>query len=88
VAEVNQHGLRFRLDFAKVFWNSRLEREHKRLVDAHFKRGEIVIDAMAGIGPFAVPAAKAGCRVYANDLNPESHRWLQVRWQPRWPWKT
>ena len=31
---------------------------------------------MCGIGPFAVPAAKRGCRVFANDLNPESYRWL------------
>ena len=32
---------------------------------------------MAGIGPFAVPAAKKGCHVLANDLNPESFKWLQ-----------
>lgn len=79
VTEVSQHGLRFRLDFSTVFWNSRLENEHRRLVEAHFRPGEVVADIMAGIGPFAVPAAKAGCTVYANDLNPESFRWLQVR---------
>ena len=27
-------------------------------------------------GPFAVPAALRGCSVYANDLNPSSHKWL------------
>ena len=79
VTEVSQHGLRFRLDFAAVFWNSRLEYEHKRLVDAHFGRGQVVVDVMAGVGPFAVPAAKAGCTVYANDLNPASAKWLKVR---------
>lgn len=28
-----------------------------------FKAGQVVIDVMAGIGPFAVPAAQKGCKV-------------------------
>ena len=27
-------------------------------------------------GPFAIPAAKKNCTVFANNLNPESHKWL------------
>ncbi|PSC73269.1 tRNA (guanine(37)-N1)-methyltransferase 1 [Micractinium conductrix] len=75
--EVRQHGARFRLDFAKVYWNSRLEREHQRLVE-RFAPGEVVVDAMAGIGPFAIPAAAKGCLVYANDLNPASYEYLCI----------
>lgn len=32
---------------------------------------------MAGVGPFAVPAAKKGAYVLANDLNPESVKWMR-----------
>jgi tRNA (guanine37-N1)-methyltransferase len=75
--EVRQGGLRFQLDFSKVYWNSRLECEHDSLV-ASFADGAIVADAMCGIGPFAVRAARRkGCRVFANDLNPESYKWLR-----------
>lgn len=73
--EVRQHGARFKLDFSKVYWNSRLEREHQRLVQL-FQPGDVVLDAMAGIGPFAIPAAQKGCLVYANDLNPASYTYL------------
>lgn len=61
----------FRFDYSKVYWNSRLQTEHKRLIDS-FKPGEVVCDVMAGIGPFAVPAGKKKVFVWANDLNPDS----------------
>ena len=49
---------------SQVYWNSRLEKEHQRLVD-EFRPGQVVADVMAGIGPFAIPAAKKGCTVRA-----------------------
>ncbi|KAF2118491.1 Met-10+ like-protein-domain-containing protein [Lophiotrema nucula] len=67
----------FAFDFAKVYWNSRLHTEHERLCGI-FKEGEVVCDVMAGIGPFAIPAGKKKCFVYANDLNPESYKYLNV----------
>lgn len=62
----------FSFDFAKVYWNSRLHTEHERLCSV-FKEGEAVCDVMAGVGPFAIPAGKKKCFVWANDLNPDSY---------------
>ena len=74
--ESNAH---FTFDFRDVYWNSRLQTEHARLIAiieeeinrGDFKRGEniVVADMMAGVGPFAVPLAKhknSISMVYAN----------------------
>lgn len=37
----------------------------------------IIADVFAGVGPFAIPAAKRGCAVLANDLNPNSFKWMK-----------
>jgi tRNA (guanine37-N1)-methyltransferase len=74
--ELHEGNCIFRFDYSKVYWNSRLQQEHKRLVDL-FNPGEVVCDVMAGVGPFALPAAKKGVFVWANDLNPASYRSLK-----------
>ncbi|ORZ03354.1 guanine(37)-N1-methyltransferase [Syncephalastrum racemosum] len=76
IAQVKESGCIFKFDFSRVYWNSRLQTEHDRLIKK-FKKDEYICDVFGGVGPFALPAAKKGCRVYANDLNPESFRWLQ-----------
>ena len=60
-----------------MYWNSRLEAEHKRVIDM-IKPGEILCDAMAGIGPFRYPGGEGGSKVYANDLNPQCARYLRA----------
>lgn len=77
ITEVKQYGATFKLDYSLVYWNSRLEHEHIRLVSL-FQPGETICDMFAGIGPFAIPAAQKGCLVYANDLNPDSVRYLKI----------
>lgn len=96
--EVKEHGCRFQLDFARVYFNSRLQSEHARLVqqivedarrNSRTKKKEeeecIVADAMAGVGPFAIPLTSSNAPHYsqtkiichANDLNPTSYEYLQ-----------
>ncbi|RPB17118.1 tRNA methyltransferase [Morchella conica CCBAS932] len=73
---VNEWNCEFHFDFAKVYWNSRLANEHQRIVRM-FEPGEAVADVMAGVGPFAIPAAKNRVLVWANDFNPDAFESLQ-----------
>ncbi|KAL8873022.1 MAG: hypothetical protein Q9174_001441 [Haloplaca sp. 1 TL-2023] len=73
--QVKEQDCVFNFDYSKVYWNTRLSTEHKRLVK-NFKPGEAVCDVMAGVGPFAIPAGKKKVFVWANDLNPDSYKYL------------
>jgi tRNA (guanine37-N1)-methyltransferase len=72
-----ENGHSFEFDFSTVYWNPRLSNEHSRIA-SRLSSSSVLFDACAGVGPFAVPAARAGASVFANDLNPESFRWLKV----------
>lgn len=74
---VKENKCFFDLDFSEVYWNPRLCTEHERILQK-LKTGDVLYDVFAGIGPFSVPAAKMGCIVIANDLNPNSCKWLEV----------
>lgn len=75
MVQVKEEGCRFEFDYAKVYWNSRLQFEHARLVKL-FTKGQRICDVFCGVGPFALPSARKACIVYANDLNPESIKWI------------
>ncbi|OMJ22719.1 tRNA (guanine(37)-N1)-methyltransferase [Smittium culicis] len=73
IASVRESNCIFNFDFSKVYWNSRLQNEHDRIINT-FSKGQYICDVMAGVGPFSIPAAKnKKCIVYANDLNPASY---------------
>ncbi|KAI9766564.1 MAG: tRNA(m(1)G37)methyltransferase [Candelina submexicana] len=74
--EVKEQGCFFQFNYSKVYWNSKLDTEHRRIVQL-FQVGEAVCDVMAGVGPFAVPAGKKRVFVWANDLNPASYASLK-----------
>ena len=77
VTKMSEQGLTYKLDFKKVFWNSRLGTEHGRIVKK-LDSASVVFDIFAGVGPFALPAARKGViKVFANDKNPNSTYYMQ-----------
>ncbi|XP_074852410.1 tRNA (guanine(37)-N(1))-methyltransferase isoform X2 [Carettochelys insculpta] len=75
ITKARENYITYEFDFSKVYWNSRLSTEHGRIIEL-LKPGDVLFDVFAGVGPFAIPAAKKKCSVFANDLNPESYKWL------------
>ncbi|GAV74443.1 Met_10 domain-containing protein [Cephalotus follicularis] len=76
VTTVVENGLRFNVDLAAVYWNSRLATERRRILDG-FNHKDVVCDVFSGVGPIALSAAKIVKRVYANDLNPHAVDYLE-----------
>ncbi|CBY07193.1 unnamed protein product [Oikopleura dioica] len=72
-----EHGNTFHLDMGETYWNSRLQEEHK-IMSELIDENSVCVDLCCGIGPFAIPIAKRGIRTIANDLNPDSIKWLRI----------
>lgn len=74
---VRENNTTFEFDFSEVYWNPRLSTEHEKIVKM-LNPNDVLYDVFAGVGPFAVPAAKKMCYVLANDLNPNSYKYLKL----------
>jgi tRNA (guanine37-N1)-methyltransferase len=70
-----EYGFVYRLDVAKVFFNSHLGYERMR-VASQVKRDENVLVLFSGVGPFAVPLAARSARVVCIEKNREACCWL------------
>lgn len=72
-----EHGIRLKMDIAKVFFSPRLSYERKRVLD-DTEDGEVVVDLFAGVGPFAILLAKnRDVKVYAMDMNSDAVFYLK-----------
>ena len=73
-----EHGCKYYLDLAKVYFSPRLSHEHNR-VASFVKDGETVVDLFAGVGPFSILIAKTreNVKVYAIDANPYAIKFLK-----------
>ncbi|WP_411962826.1 class I SAM-dependent methyltransferase [Haloferax sp. YSMS24] len=72
-----EYGTELRLDIDAVYFSPRLATERHRVVE-QIASGEHVFDMFAGVGPFAIPAAKAGADVVACDLNEVAIEYLRA----------
>jgi tRNA (guanine37-N1)-methyltransferase len=70
-----EFGFRYRLDIGKVFFNTRLVYERKRVND-QVRPDELVLVPFCGVGPYVIPAAAIHAKVVAVEKNPEACRWL------------
>jgi tRNA (guanine37-N1)-methyltransferase len=71
-----EYGCEFALDLATVYFSPRLATERHRVVE-QVAPGEHVFDMFAGVGPYAVPMAKAGADVVATDINEDAVAYLE-----------
>ena len=71
-----EYGCEFALDIADVYFSPRLATERHRVTE-QVEAGERLVDMFAGVGPFAIPAAKRGAEIVAVDLNPVAVDYLR-----------
>ncbi|CAJ1408407.1 unnamed protein product [Effrenium voratum] len=80
---LKEHQCFFEFEYRDVYWNSRLQEEHGRLIETLFMRSSparrVLADCTCGVGPFSIPTTKLtnGVVSHANDLNPASIHWLR-----------
>ncbi|WP_299267068.1 class I SAM-dependent methyltransferase [Halorientalis sp.] len=82
-----EHGTRYALDLAEVMFSPGNKTERRRMGDVvrcdercespdRTSDDDRVFDMFAGIGYFTLPMARAGARVTATEINPDSFRYL------------
>ena len=71
-----EYGTELLLDPTDVYFSPRLATERHRVVQ-QIDPGERVFDMFAGVGPFAIPAAKQGATVVAVDKNDRAIEYLR-----------
>lgn len=73
-----EHGCRYKVDPTKVYFSERFSTERERVI-SQIEDGEKVLVMFAGVGPFAIMAAKNANpeKVIAVEKNPEAAKYLK-----------
>lgn len=73
-----EHGCRYKVDPTKVYFSERFSTERERVI-SQIEDGEKVLVMFAGVGPFAIMAAKSAEpeKVVAVEKNPEGAEYLK-----------
>lgn len=89
IATVKENGITVKLDYSKVYWNSRLSGERERLLgqlldcsnnkicwNTNYTR-TVVVDMCCGVGAFVCLCLRNYFDVLCNDINPECIKWIK-----------
>ncbi|MFX0057669.1 MAG: class I SAM-dependent methyltransferase family protein [Candidatus Hodarchaeota archaeon] len=72
-----ENNCSFKLDIKKTYFTPRLVYERRRISSLDIKKGELIIDLFAGVGPISVQIAKNhDVRIYSFDMNPYAYKYL------------
>ncbi len=71
-----ENGFRFKVRLDKVYFSPRLQNERLRVLN-QVKKGEVVIDLFAGVGPFIIPVSKKCRQAFAVEKNPFAFKLLE-----------
>lgn len=68
-----EHGCKFKVDVARVYFSPRLSTERAR-ISSLVRDGETVVNMFAGVCTFSIIIAKRNprCKVYSIDINPDA----------------
>ncbi|MEM0364042.1 MAG: class I SAM-dependent methyltransferase family protein [Candidatus Nitrosocaldus sp.] len=68
-----EHGCRFKVDVAKVYFSPRLSTERARIASL-VRDGESIVNMFAGVCTFSIIIAKRHprCTIYSIDINPDA----------------
>ncbi|KAM3329430.1 hypothetical protein ACQJBY_026474 [Aegilops geniculata] len=69
VTTVIESGLRFQVDLATVYWNSRLSTERQRLVNNIFQNSDVVSQHLPGCRPPPANQPMVLLKVYEKEIN-------------------
>jgi tRNA (guanine37-N1)-methyltransferase len=70
-----EFGFCYKLDVSKVFFNSHLSYERRRVASKAMPEEKTLV-LFCGVGPFAIPIAAKGIKVVALEKNWDACRWM------------
>ncbi|HLE06819.1 MAG TPA: methyltransferase, partial [Candidatus Nanoarchaeia archaeon] len=71
-----ENNVRIKIDINKAYYSPRLQTERQRIME-QVKKGEIIIDMFAGVGPYTIAIAKKVKHIYALDHNADAIKLLE-----------
>ncbi|MFW9928668.1 MAG: class I SAM-dependent methyltransferase family protein [Candidatus Thorarchaeota archaeon] len=69
----------FKVNVKKAYFTPRLVNERKRIANSPIKKGELIVDMFAGVGPFSIQIAKKrDVQIHSFDINSNAYEYLKT----------